>query len=132
VPIRITSLEDKNYNCIAWAAEEDDRWWWPTKDYYWPPGVTREETIEAFVLAYATIGYEACENAELEPGYQKIAIYVDSRGIPTHAARQLRKGEWASKMGTDCDIEHPTLQSIREWPGGRSYGSAKVYLRRPI
>jgi hypothetical protein len=129
--IRITSLEDKNYNCIAWAAEEDDRWWWPTADYYWPVGVDREETVDAFVKAFEAIGYERCVDGTLEAGFQKVAIYASSRGVPTHAARQLPSGDWTSKMGSDCDIEHSTVESVRDWPNGRSYGSVAVHMRKP-
>jgi hypothetical protein len=127
--IKITSLEDSSYNCIAWAAEDSDSWWWPAIDAYWPEGVEREETILSFVRAYATLGYEECADGSLEAGFQKIAIYTDARGIPTHAARQLETGAWASKLGKDCDIEHFSLEDVHQWPNVR-YGKVSVFLRR--
>ena len=127
---RITSLQDTGYNCIAWAAEGNDRWWWPAQEYYWPEGVTREETVTAFIRAFETRGYLPCGDGALEDGFQKVAIYAKSSGVPTHAARQLPNGEWASKMGSDCDIEPSTIDAVRDWPGGRFYGSVAAYLRK--
>ncbi|HZO88142.1 MAG TPA: hypothetical protein VFB38_07355 [Chthonomonadaceae bacterium] len=47
----ITSPAAEDYNCIAWAAGETDRWWWPDPFSigYWPEGVPRAETLEAFI-----------------------------------------------------------------------------------
>lgn len=53
----VTSPPTPTYNCIAWAAGESNRWWWPTSSYFWPTGIPREETLLAFVGAYATLGY---------------------------------------------------------------------------
>ena len=64
----VTSPTDPNYNCIAWAAREAARWWWPGPDLeheYWPADVAREETIVAFLLAFATIGFVECEGESL-------------------------------------------------------------------
>ncbi len=93
---QVTSPKSQEYNCFAWAAEEDDRWWQPIpgEQFYWPDGVPQEETLEAYIQAYETLGYEICKEDRLEVGYQKIAIYVDSSSIPTHAARQLANGKW--------------------------------------
>ena len=57
----------------------------------------REETLDAFIQAYAKPGYQPCENEELEPAYEKIALFASSNGVPTHAARQLQNGGWTSK-----------------------------------
>jgi hypothetical protein len=85
----IKSPETWDYNCIAYAADVDWQWWWPDQDgdAFWPEGVRREETLDCFVEAYKTLGYEVCE-CGLEPGFEKIAIYA-RHGIPTHAAKQL-------------------------------------------
>lgn len=129
----ITSPATSDYNCIAWAAEEDDSWWDPTDlDEYWPDGVPRELTLEAFILAYQTLGYFPCNNSELEEGFQKIAIYakqdsVEDAGQPTHVARQLLNGQWTSKIGDFEDIEHE-LDSLT----GYYYGEVVQILKRPI
>ena len=129
--VRLTSPPSPEYNCIAWAAGEDDRWWWPVGGYYWPVGAATTETIDAFVEAYATLGFALCEGTELEPFWEKIALYVDSRGTPTHAARQLEDGQWASKLGSDVDVEHETPDEVTTLPGCQIYGRTEVFMRRP-
>ncbi|NET55965.1 MAG: hypothetical protein F6K47_07285 [Symploca sp. SIO2E6] len=103
-----------DYNCVAWAAEEEQVWWWPDAQNidYWPPNIVREETLAAFVEAYKTLGYGVCESGVLEPGFLKIAIYVNSSNCPTHVARQLSNGGWTSKLGSYEDIEHSTLAGL--------------------
>ncbi len=44
--------------------------------------------------------------------FEKIAIYVDTDGVPTHAARQLPDGSWTSKLGDWEDIQHQTLEAL--------------------
>ena len=123
-----TSPVDPVYNCIAWAVRDASKWWWPTlydPRSYWPPGLPREETIASFVHAFATVGFEPCASAEPEPGFEKIALYVDDAGIPTHAARQHRSG-WTSKLGEAHDIVHAELRDLE----GGIYGSAAQFFRR--
>jgi hypothetical protein len=60
---RVTSLADRKYNCIAFAAGDTPRWWWPNSPpdddgYYWPPSVSHEESVAAFVAAFMTLGYD--------------------------------------------------------------------------
>jgi hypothetical protein len=126
----LTSPATPEYNCIAWAAGEDEVWWWPdpNNDYYWPSEVPRVETIEAFIKAYEGLGYSVCSNAELENGFEKVAIYINSNGEPTHVARQLDSGDWTSKLGQSEDIKHLTLDGLV----GNSYGSVAVILKRPV
>jgi hypothetical protein len=111
---RKTSPEDKSYNCIGWAAEDDSRWWWPDTlgISYWPEAIERREDIKTFALAYSSIGYRICDNERAEKGFQKVALYADHFQKPTHAARQLDNGLWTSKLGESFDIVHPF---IREW-----------------
>lgn len=124
-----TSEDTIDYNCIAHAAGDKERWWWPSAvDSYWPRGVPQEETPEAFVQAYATIGYELCDGAELEDGFEKIAIYV-WEGLVRHAAIQLVDGRWSSKLGSDIDIRHRSLECLVGF-GEREYGQASIFLRR--
>jgi hypothetical protein len=127
---RITSPEDDAYNCIAWAAEDNLRWWWPRPEefYYWPARVPRSATIDAFVAAFATLGYSPCGTGDVEPGFQKVAIYVNNENIPTHMARQEPDGAWTSKLGGDVDIRHLTLGAIE----GSIYGTVGQFLRRSL
>lgn len=125
---RLTSQRDTQYNCIAWAACDSTQWWWPgdpADGYHWPAGVDRIETLEAFVAAYALLGYEACTDASAEVGFEKVAIFVDADGKPTHAARQLNGGRWTSKLGNLEDIEHD-LQDVC----GDLYGTVARIMER--
>src|SRR2546421_12572940 len=77
---QITSTQTPKYNCIAWAAGEDKRWWWPSGDYFWPEGVSYGRTAEAFILAFATLGYERCESDDSENAFEKIALFTKPAG----------------------------------------------------
>jgi hypothetical protein len=129
-----TSDASQEYNCIAWAAEDTSAWWWPSLELgrsYWPEGIPREETVEAFVAAFRTKGYEPCDIGSLEVGFEKIALYVDANNIPTHAARQLKNGHWTSKLGGFEDIEHLTVECL-QGDAPYQYGRASLYMKRPI
>src|SRR5271163_1349100 len=86
----VTSAFKRGYNCIAWAAGDASRWWWPIRlpgVNYWPKGVPREATIDAFIAAFATLGYVPCVDGSLEAGIEKVVIFAQSvRGVylPTH------------------------------------------------
>ncbi len=130
---RLTSPVDGRYNCIAFAAADTESWWWPTPQpiagYYWPPNAPRETTLEAFKLAFQEIGYEECLSGDLVSGKEKVAIYVNKDGTPTHAARQLPSGEWTSKLGKHVDIAHATPDVV----GGHEnagYGDVALYMVR--
>ena len=120
----ITSPQDPDYNCIAWAAGEQGFWWWPGR--FWPKGVPPAETRLAFIKAFTTKGYEECAGSELEAGYEKICLY-EKLGRPAHAARQLPSGLWTSKLGMEHDIAHE-LGGI----AGVKYGKPTFFMRRAI
>lgn len=124
---KITSPATIEYNCIAWSAGEQNRWWWPDaqEQHYWPAKAPREESVEAFTAAFEVIGFALCLTAELEPGFQKVAIFANE-GLPTHAARQLDDGRWTSKLGPNVDIEHVAVSDI----AGEIYGRVVIFLRR--
>ena len=129
---QITSPKSPDYNCIAWAANDQSSWWWPDDDpdndaVWWPAGVAREETLAAFVAAYATIGYTPCADEEHQAGREKIAIFAGEDGRPTHAARQLPTGRWTSKLGLMEDIEHE-LHALE----GDNYGRVVQILSRTM
>lgn len=122
---RVTSPASWEYNCIAWAAGVTDAWWWPVSGRYWPAGVAREETLAAFLAAFASIGYAPCATPGLEPGIEKVVLYA-AGDKPTHAARQLPGGAWTSKLGPRLDIEHDTLEAL----AGGVYGKPVAVLSR--
>lgn len=123
---RETSPESGLYNCIAWAAGITERWWWPSEFSYWPRGVPRAVTLDAFAQAYGSLGFERCADSNLEEGFEKVAVYADEFHKPQHAARQLPDGRWTSKLGQGVDIEHANLTCLE----GASYGRVALVLRR--
>ena len=130
-PYEVTSPEDIKYNCVAWAAgpAQIRRRWWPAPSpfYYWPVE-PREETVAGFVRAFGRLGYSVCDTGDLEPGFERLAIYADETGAPTHMARQLPTGHWTSKLGELEDIQHLTLDQL----SGSDYGRFVQFLKRKI
>lgn len=126
-PYRITSSATPEYNCIAWAAGDKEAWWWPdaNEQAYWPSGVPRVESLPAFIKAFQSLGYEKCDFAELEIDCEKVAIFTDETGKPTHASRQEPDGSWTSKLGQWIDIEH-ALEGV----SGSRYGAIAVIMKR--
>lgn len=127
-PYSIESPITRQYNCFAWAAGkssirwEPDRWWL----YYWPPEAPRNFSLNAFIIAYGTLGYTPTEDTSVEPGFEKIALYAKPDLRVTHAARQKSNGCWTSKLGDEQDIEHH-LEGLT----GELYGAVVQILRRP-
>jgi hypothetical protein len=123
---QITSPKNDGYNCIAWAAGYTTRWWWPgdPETTFWLG--EREETLASFRFIFLSLGFSECDLEISEPGFEKIALFVDLGGIPTHAARQLPIGRWSSKLGLSEDIEH-NLKDLE----GIEYGKVALVLRKP-
>ncbi len=101
---------------------------------FWFNNIPSQAILENFILAFGKLGYETCENSELEENFEKVAIYVSTKDeiytpkeMPTHMARQLSNGKWTSKLGQDVDISHDFLQSVE----GETYGEVKQILKRP-
>ncbi|MCW3000541.1 MAG: uncharacterized protein JWN65_4090 [Solirubrobacterales bacterium] len=126
----VTSDCDGRYNCIAWAAGTNGSWWWPfpipLPGSTWPAGVPRTATVESFRLAFASLGYQECEDGEPCENAEKIAIFADAAGTPTHAAYMPAGGRWKSKLGTAWDIEHDAAEDV----GGSSYGETRLFMQR--
>ena len=83
--------------------------------------------LPTFELVFRRQGFRTCDDASLEDGWEKVAIYVDVAGRPTHAARQLESGRWASKLGKLDDIEHDDLEDVG---GADLYGTVAIVMRR--
>ena len=126
--IEITSPPTTAYNSIAWAMNENDCWWSPDPFgiYYWPLGVPTTETLDTYTHLFELYGYVLCSNADLESGYEKVAIYANSDGEPTHVAKQLTCGRWTSKLGQGHDIRHDSPGVLE----ARVYGFVSRILKR--
>lgn len=123
-----TSCATTDYNCVAWAADDNRNWWEPDLLglCFWPRGMPREWTIDAIVAVFETLGYESCENGDVEQRQEKIAIYAHSSGEPTHLAWQMDDGRWSSKLGEGEDIIHTTVEGLY----GKQYGTTIAYMKR--
>lgn len=124
------SSRSLSYNCFAWAARESNFWVEPpgTAPWAcWPNDLPEWDTVDNYVRAYAKLDFEECDTADLEPGLEKIAIFADEEGAPTHAARQLPSGRWTSKFGKGIDFEHD-LDTI---DGDPAVGAVVRYMKRP-
>jgi hypothetical protein len=124
------SPKSLRYNCVAWAAGDQRRFWSPAIGYYWPPGVLRSTSLDAYVQAFVAMGFTVCDDAECaqpphEAGVTRVALYVVN-GLAKHAARQIDARTWTSKMGQNIDLEH-TLRALE----GPCYGWVTKILKRP-
>lgn len=126
---QVTSPRDSSYNCVAWAVGDTSHFWYDVKvrGYYWPPGAGSADTLEGWKRVFIIHGYSETDSASLEPGLEKVAIFVNADGAPSHVARQTGTGAWTSKLGKSHDIEHTSLESLE----GDEYGEVKVVMQRP-
>lgn len=124
---QVTSPRTPLYNCIAWAAGDDNHWWWPAPGCYWPDGAPQQETIDSFIMAFGSLGYAVCDDYHLEQGHEKVVLYA-LNGKPTHMARQMADGKWASKLGKSFDIEHQNPDVV----AGNLYGALILVMKRAI
>jgi hypothetical protein len=124
-PFIKTSQDTISYNCIAWAYEDSTKCYWPDGIYFWPDDIPCIATLDNFILLFRKIGYEVCDNGDLENDYEKVAIYCNNFNEPKHAARQLEDGFWTSKLGPYIDVSH-TISGM----SNGVYGNVEVYMKR--
>ena len=133
-PFQVKSPRTIKYNCIGYAAGDEDHVWWPGGKY-WPGGVQRDDSVPAFVAAFGTRGYECCDSDAVEPGFEKVVLYVDEqRGRVTHAARQLSDGRWTSRLarnGTSTTCLKACVGRIRLTGAWRKFSGDQFHRRRP-
>jgi hypothetical protein len=127
------SLESKatsTYNCVSWAFSETTVKYDPAPifGYYWPRRVSRSITALNYIAMFERVGhFTKCDNGELEPGFEKIAVYEELNGDFSHVARQRSKGTWTSKVGNLDDIDHPSPFVLE-----KDYGKITQFLKRPL
>ena len=122
-----TSEQTCDYNCIAFAAEDEENWWWPSEDSFWPVEIV-DDSLASFEHAFRVArNYEPCQDGQFEAGFQKVAVYSAGNRVK-HMARQIDNGLWASKLGMGWDISHQTTGSLI----CPKYGDSISYLRRPL
>jgi hypothetical protein len=121
---RVTSAATPDYNCVAWSAGDVDHWWQP--GVFWPIETPPTSLgIDVLRQAFASLGYENCDDGLLESDYDKVALYA-SASFYTHVARQLHTGWWTSKLGRSEDIEHESPETL----SGGVYGDVVQFMKR--
>lgn len=130
---KLTSPKSGAYNCVAWAVGDTRAFWDDVrirgrrvKGYYWPPGISAD-TLDGWKAVFALHNYSVCDSDAFDSQFEKIAIYVQANGEPSHVAIQTGTGTWSSKLGKGCDIEHDTLDSLN----GEEYGTVGAIMQRP-
>lgn len=120
---RVISQPTGRYNCIAWAVGRDSEWWTYLPGYMWVGN--RSPLVDSLIDLFTELGYVVCEDANLEEGFDKVAIYA--KGLFwKHAARQLADGRWTSKLGSYEDIDHLTPEVL----AGDFYGGVHCIMRK--
>lgn len=121
------SAESFNFNCLAFALDDESNWWEPPKQSgrYWPPGFSDDITIPTVEAIIRCHGFTVEIALNETPETDAIAIY----GIGnewTHFAKFVKDG-WHSKLGTGHDVIGFDLHDL-ETP---MYGNVLKVLRRP-
>jgi len=120
------------YNCLAFVNGDHRHLWEAGKNggrYHWPKGIS--DTLDGWTEIFTREGYELTDNREIEPGFEKVAIYIDLGDLlPGHVA--MSDGRvWKSKLGRLQDIEHSSLDLL-EGDQNWEYGIVERILRRRI
>ena len=111
----ITSPSTWVYNCIAFAMGSQDIWVassHPKHGFYawWPPTVNRDSKPQSLIDAFKYLGFEICDDINMEDGFDKVVLYRKLRENGdytwTHAARVLSCNRLHSKLGACHDVHH--------------------------
>jgi hypothetical protein len=124
----VTNCKDSRYNCLSWAVGDITQKWETgrkTRGYYWPLGIGQNDEIDEWAEIFALFAYEPCETTRYEHGFEKVAICATGQAA-NHVARQLRDGNWTSKLGDGAGIEHATTDVLE----GDLYGKVERVLKR--
>lgn len=124
------------YNCVAHAMADNQQWWQPPiwgqlePGQHWPPEAPVEHELNTYIRVFELQGYVICDSFELEPNYEKVAVYWGVDGH--HVAKQLDNGEWSSKLGDEEDIAHKTLDGLETDGTLPAYGKMRQILKRSL
>lgn len=87
----------------------------------------KSDSLENCIKTFNILGYKEKGDSSFESEFEKVALYIDADGLPSHAARQKENGVWTSKLGEAEDIEHNTPNELE----GEAYGKVRIILKRP-
>lgn len=117
------------YNCVAWANHINHQSVDLSLDDDGEPLSYPDLSCLTYIEYFQSQGFEICESAEWEEGFEKIALYERDDETFEHVARQMSNSIWTSKLGEWEDIEHSTLESLQS---NHFYGIPAWYMRRRI
>ncbi len=72
-PFQVKSCRTVKYNCIAYAMGDEENVCWPGVKYL-PGRVPKDDSLPAFIGAFANLGYECCNEGGVEPGFEKVVL----------------------------------------------------------
>lgn len=116
-PNKILGLRTYEYNCYSWALGRTDLWINNAQDF---------DNLEGLIERFEAQGY-----TEKRGRKERIAIYQESDGWVTHAARTIEidgRYTWTSKIGSCYLVAHRRLTDlVGPWGG---YGKVSTILYR--
>lgn len=123
---------DDRYNCIAFAIGNDRLWIWPSgkKGQYWPEGIQRDESVEAFSAMFEYFGFQPCAMTDFRGDIHQIVIYANEvKGVlrVTHAAKRIDDLWWHSKLGRQLAVYH----HLNALDGPDDYGLPYAFMAKP-
>ncbi len=124
-PFEITSPKTSEYNCLAWALDDNTKWYESDDDYYWFNGIARNNTLNTIQAIFENLGFQRTDNIEFQLGIERIALFSKDNDECLHLASQIDNDKWTSKLGSSYDVIH-SLKSIENG----IYGKAVVFLER--
>lgn len=127
---RVNSPYNGIYNCIAFAMGFTDRWVdinTSCPGHWWPPIAERTMGKDSLIKAFEYLGFEQCNNADIENDYDKVVLFCLNDQW-THAARIVSDGIEHSKFGQGWNAYH-SGNGIFE---GSVYGTEYAYMKRKI
>ena len=99
----------------------------PFPYFNWPGDLPQNDHAETYIRFFEQHGYQLADGPFVEPGFTKIAIYVEDDKF-RHVARQLRNGQWSSKIGSKEDVIHELTALESHGPFG--YGAASIFMKK--
>lgn len=124
-PFCITSPEDANYNCVAWALGDTNHWWEPDEDYIWLDGLDFDDRLQTLKHLFEHFGFEQIFQPDWTNKVEKIALYSNDGVFCSHVAKQTIDGNWTSKLGVSFDVTH-TIETLEYG----IYGHLAVILQK--
>lgn len=122
------------YNCIGFAAGDERHWWEGECNggrFHWPYGFPRTTDAPTVARIFRDQGFEPTSNRDIEPGYEKVAIYICVDDMDFSHIAKSDGDVWKSKLGKGQDIHHYSLD-VLEGSEKDEYGIVDIILRKAI